>query len=54
MEQVRQHFDETLLLAREPIAWGPTAEVLRTEHLFRARQMAEAWDDRAPLCAQAA
>ena len=54
MEQVRQHFDETLLLAREPIAWGPTAEVLRAEHLFRARQMAEAWDDRAAPCQLAA
>jgi zinc/manganese transport system ATP-binding protein len=54
IEQVREHFDETLLLAREPIAWGPTAEVLRAEHLFKARQMAEAWDDRAPPCAQAA
>ena len=54
IEQVRQHFDQTLLLAREPIAWGPTAEVLRAEHLFRARQMAEAWDERAAPCPQLA
>jgi zinc/manganese transport system ATP-binding protein len=46
LDQVREHFPETLLISREPIAWGPTAEVLRAEHVFRARQMAEAWDDR--------
>lgn len=55
LEQVRAHFDQVLLLAREPVAWGPTAQVLRAEHLFRARQMAEAWDEGAPVCrAQAA
>ncbi len=51
-EQVRQHFDRTLLLAREAVAWGPTAEVLQPHHLQRARQMAEAWDDQAPWCDQ--
>lgn len=50
LDQVRAHFDEVLLLARERVAWGPTAEVLRAEHLFRARQMAEAWDEQAPRC----
>jgi zinc/manganese transport system ATP-binding protein len=54
LEQVREHFDETLLLAREPVAWGPTAQVLNAEHLFRARQMAEAWDERAGVCRRAA
>src|SRR6267143_4306739 len=28
MALVRDHFPETLLLARGPVAWGPTAEVL--------------------------
>ena len=50
LEQVREHFDQVLLLAREALAWGPTARVLRAEHLFKARQMAEAWDDGAALC----
>jgi zinc/manganese transport system ATP-binding protein len=50
LEQVREHFDQVLLLARERVAWGPTAEVLKAEHLFKARQMAEAWDDTAPRC----
>ncbi|MBL8350830.1 MAG: metal ABC transporter ATP-binding protein [Burkholderiaceae bacterium] len=50
LEQVREHFEQVLLLARERVAWGPTAEVLRAEHLFKARQMAEAWDEFAPRC----
>lgn len=54
LDQVRAHFDQTLLLARETVAWGPTAEVLRAENLFRARQMAESWDERAPWCKAAA
>ncbi|MBV7457474.1 metal ABC transporter ATP-binding protein [Acidovorax sp. sif1233] len=54
LEQVRRHFDRTLLMARRCVAWGPTAEVLHAEHLFRARQMAEAWDDDAALCEEAA
>lgn len=52
LDQVRRGFSETLLLSRRPIAWGPTAEVLRAEHLLKARQTAEAWDDRAEVCAR--
>lgn len=54
LEQVRENFDRTLLLARRAVAWGPTAEVLHAENLFRARQMAESWDDDAPACKEAA
>jgi zinc/manganese transport system ATP-binding protein len=54
LEQVREHFDRTLLLARRCVAWGPTAQVLQAENLLRARQMAEAWDDDAPACQEAA
>ncbi|WP_029010519.1 metal ABC transporter ATP-binding protein [Azospirillum halopraeferens] len=50
LEQVRAHFPRTLLLAREPIAWGPTAEALAPANLRRARAMAEHWDDGAPVC----
>ena len=50
IEQVREHFEQVLLLARERVAWGPTAEVLKAEHLFKARQMAEGWDEAAPRC----
>ena len=42
METVRTHFPETLLLAREMVAHGPTERVLTAENQFRARQMCEA------------
>ena len=54
LDQVREHFESTLLLARRCVAWGPTAQVLSAENLFRARQQAEAWDDDAPYCREAA
>lgn len=50
LDQVRRHFPETLLLAREAIAWGPTAATLDPANLRRARAMAESWDETAPLC----
>jgi zinc/manganese transport system ATP-binding protein len=51
MELVRANFPETLLLARGPVAWGATAEVLTAENLLEARRMCEAFDDSAPACA---
>lgn len=50
LDQVRQCFDEVLLLAREPVAWGPCEQVLTPANLQRARQMIEAWDEQAPHC----
>ncbi|MDW8445586.1 MAG: ABC transporter ATP-binding protein [Acetobacteraceae bacterium] len=50
LDLVRAEFPEALLLAREPIAWGRTAEALTPENLFRARLMAEAWDEAAEPC----
>ncbi|WP_439817095.1 metal ABC transporter ATP-binding protein [Zavarzinia sp. CC-PAN008] len=50
LEMVRRHFPQTLLMARTPVAWGPTAEVLTPETLGRVRRMAEAWDDDAEPC----
>jgi zinc/manganese transport system ATP-binding protein len=49
-QQVRAHFPDTLLIARELIGWGPTASVLTDSALRRARTMAEAWDESAELC----
>jgi zinc/manganese transport system ATP-binding protein len=51
IELVRGHFPQTLLLAREPVAWGATADVLTTENLEEARRMCEAFDDNAAACA---
>jgi zinc/manganese transport system ATP-binding protein len=43
LDQVRAYFPETLLLARECVAWGPTREVLMPQNLRRARHMSETW-----------
>ena len=51
MDLVRIHFPETLLLAREPVAWGRTATVLTPENLLTARRMCEAFDEHAAECA---
>ncbi len=49
-EQVRSYFPRTLLIAREPIGWGATAEILTPENLQNARRMSEAWDESAEVC----
>lgn len=50
LAQVRAHFDQTLLLARELIAWGPTQEVLTPKHMDRARHISTHWDENAADC----
>jgi zinc/manganese transport system ATP-binding protein len=51
LEMVRANFPETLLLARGPVAWGPTAQVLTPDNLLVAMRMCEAFDDSAAACA---
>jgi zinc/manganese transport system ATP-binding protein len=53
-ETVRAHFPTALLLAREPVAWGASREVLSAENLLRARRMVEAFDREAHECERAA
>jgi zinc/manganese transport system ATP-binding protein len=48
IDMVRDVFPEALLMAREPVAWGATAEALCSENLLKARRMTEAWDEHAP------
>jgi zinc/manganese transport system ATP-binding protein len=50
LDLVRRHFPDALLIARELVAWGKTAEVLHPANLQRARRMNEAWDEQAPWC----
>jgi zinc/manganese transport system ATP-binding protein len=50
LEMVRANFPETLLLARGPVAWGPTADVLTPDNLLVAMRMCEAFDDQAAAC----
>jgi zinc/manganese transport system ATP-binding protein len=51
IDLVRANFPDTLLLAREPVAWGATAKVLTSDNLAKARLMCEAFDDSAAACA---
>ncbi len=50
LDLVREHFPDALLLARRPVAWGNTREVLTSENLVRARHFNEAWDETAHWC----
>lgn len=52
LDAVRRHFPQTLLLAREPVAWGATADVLTAPNLLRARRLSERWDGRTPWAAE--
>ncbi|MGL4635236.1 MAG: metal ABC transporter ATP-binding protein [Beijerinckiaceae bacterium] len=54
MDVVKQHFPQTLLLARSPVAWGDTASTLHPENLLRARRMSEAHDPHAAVCQRVA
>jgi zinc/manganese transport system ATP-binding protein len=48
---IRRHFPETLLIARELVAWGPTEEALSETNIDRARAMTDRWardEDGAP------
>jgi zinc/manganese transport system ATP-binding protein len=51
---VRSLFPQTLLLAREAVAWGRTDEVLTPSNLATARQMSEVFDEHAHECARSA
>jgi zinc/manganese transport system ATP-binding protein len=50
LDLVRDAFPDCLLLARQKIAFGPTAEVLSAANRLKARMMAEAWDEAAGVC----
>ena len=50
LDMARRAFPEALLIAREPIAWGATREVLDDANLARARALAEGWLENAPVC----
>ena len=50
IEQVRAHFDKTLLLAREVVAWGDTRKVLTVDNFAKARHAVEVWEEHAEIC----
>lgn len=49
-QQVREHFSQTLLMAREVIAWGDSAQVLTADKLKHASETAAHWSANAPVC----
>ena len=53
-DQVHAHFPDSVLLARELVAWGRTEAVLTPDHLAAARRISEAWDENAGACHEAA
>ena len=53
-EQVRSAFPDVLYLAREPVGWGPTPNVLTAANHLRARAMAETWAPDAEPCQRGA
>ncbi len=53
IEQVRAHFPNTLLLAREVVAFGPTRTALTAANLARAGELSAAFDAEAEICARA-
>jgi zinc/manganese transport system ATP-binding protein len=54
IELVKERFPQALMLAREPVAWGETREVVTAANLLKARAMAEHWIEAAPWCKQGA
>lgn len=52
MQLVRNMFPQTMLLARELVAFGATADVLTPGNLDKARHMIEAFDEAAHVCQQ--
>ncbi len=54
MDAVRSHFPDTILMARELVAHGPTDRVLTAENQFRARQMCEACAGTPHTCGRSA
>lgn len=53
LDMARRACPRSLLLARSKVAWGPTEDVLRPDHLLEARRLSEAWDDHAHVCHKA-
>ena len=52
IDRVRAHFPVTLILAREVVTWGETRKVLTPANLAKSRQLVEAFDEHAEICAR--
>jgi zinc/manganese transport system ATP-binding protein len=54
LDLVAREFPDTLLIARDAIAWGETGQALSAANRLKARMMAEAWAEEAEHCHRAA
>jgi len=54
LDVVKRIFPKTLLIARQPVAWGETGRVLSAANLLKARRMIEAHDPDAEVCGRGA
>jgi zinc/manganese transport system ATP-binding protein len=50
LDTVRDQIPDTMMIAREMVAHGPTERVLTPANLMRARQICEAFDNNASVC----
>ncbi len=50
LDLIRAYFPETILLARELVAGGPTAEVLTPDHLHLAQRLSEELEAQTMIC----
>ena len=44
LDLVRRLCPQSLVMARQPVAWGPTDHAIAPEQLTRARKLAESWN----------
>jgi len=51
LAMVKEHFPDTLLIARELVAWGATEDALSPACLMRANASSLVWQDTASWCA---
>jgi zinc/manganese transport system ATP-binding protein len=54
LDLVAREFPQTLVIARDAIAWGPTGDALSAANRLKARMMAESWAEEAEHCHRAA
>lgn len=50
MDQVHKYFSQSVLLARELVAWGPTEKINHPQYWQKADSLAEGWLSHAPVC----
>jgi zinc/manganese transport system ATP-binding protein len=53
LDQIRKHFPECLLLARECIGWGSSGKILSPEHLMNTHFFRQGWNAGTELCERA-